>query len=97
MKRQTFEGLVLRALNVLLHTVARYAGPKTDEIVARWKQDAREYLNEPWQPAEDEIAHAEAVAEPKPPCGDCGQPLGSERNCPTCQIEWLTDDMDRKT
>jgi hypothetical protein len=60
-KRKTFEGLVLRALHTLLQVVCRYNGEKTNEIVAERKADAREYLREPWEPSEREIAAAEIV------------------------------------
>ena len=60
-RRNSFEGLVLRALNILLYVCARYAGKRTDEVVRQWKSDARYYLSEPWEPSDEEIAAAEIV------------------------------------
>lgn len=60
-RRQSFEGLVLRALNILLYVVARYHGQKTTDMVAAWKTDVRAYMYEPWESSEEEIAAAEVI------------------------------------
>ena len=47
-RRKEFDGLVLRALNIVLNTICRYAGEKTNALIDEWKADARAYLASPF-------------------------------------------------